>query len=133
MVTTNSIVRLLLLTLVFVIGFFATASDVSAQATKDQKVVERDDTDDDENLSAEDRKSVKITYEQARAIALKRITGSVIDGELEKENGRLQYAFDIKDAAGNVFDVEIDAMTGEILQAEKDDEDGDGEGDNSSS
>ena len=133
MVTTNSIVRLLLLTLVFVIGFFATASDVSAQTTKDQKVVERDDNDDDENLSAEDRKSVKITYEQARAIALKRITGTVIDGELEKENGRLQYAFDIKDAAGNVFDVEIDAMTGEILQAEKDDEDGDGEGDNSSS
>lgn len=101
----------------------------NAQTDKENKekkqVREDDNNDDDENLSSEDKKQVKISMEEARAIALKRVSGSVIDEELEKENGRLQYAFDIRDAAGKVFDVEIDAITGEVLQAGEDDEDGD--------
>ena len=49
----------------------------------------------------------------------------MIDEELEKEHGRLQYAFDIRDENGQVWDVEIHAMTGEVLQAILDDEDDD--------
>jgi len=101
-----------------------------AQTAKENKEKkhesEDDDNDADEKLSPEDAQQTKISMVQARAIALKRISGKIIDAELEKENGRLQYAFDIRDADGKVFDVEIDAITGEVLQAiEDDDEDGD--------
>lgn len=88
-----------------------------------QEKEEDDDNDDDGNLSAEDKARVKITLEEARAIALKRVEGSVLDEELEKENGRLQYAFDICNNDGKVWDVEISAVTGEVLQAIADDDD----------
>ncbi len=83
------------------------------------------DNDDDEKLSSEDVKQVKVSVEEARAIALKSISGRVIDEELEKENGRLQYAFDIRDADGKMFEVEIDAVTGNVLQAEEEEDDDD--------
>lgn len=101
----------------------------NAQTDKDKKERkqerEDDDKDNDERLSVRDKKRAKITLEEARAIALKRVSGTFVEEELEKEKGRLQYAFDIRDSAGKVWDVEIDAITGEVLQAAEDDEDGD--------
>jgi uncharacterized membrane protein YkoI len=82
-----------------------------------------EDQDDDEELSAEDKKKVKITLEQAKAIALKRVPGTILDAELEKEHGRIQYAIDVCDAKGILWDVEIDAVTGDVLQAVEDDDD----------
>lgn len=102
---------------------------VNAQTDKDKKEKkqeqEDDDKDGDEKLSSKDKKKAKISMEEARAIALKRVAGTVVEEELEKEKGRLQYAFDIRDSSGKVWDVEIDAVTGEVLQAAEDDEDGD--------
>lgn len=93
------------------------------------EILKADDDDDDDNdgekVTAADAKQAKISMEAARSIALKRINGSVMDEELEKENGRLQYAFDIRDSSGKIWDVEIDAVTGEVLQAEPDDDDDD--------
>ncbi len=87
-----------------------------------------DDDDADKKVSPEEAKQAKISMEEAKSIALKRVDGSILEEELERENGRLQYAFDIRAADGKIFDVEIDAMTGEVLQAEEDDdEDGDNE------
>lgn len=101
----------------------------NAQTDKDKKErkqeKEDDDKDDDEKLSSKDKKKAKITMEEARTIALRRVAGTVVEEELEKEKGRLQYAFDIKDSDGKMWDVEIDAITGEVLQAAEDDEDGD--------
>jgi hypothetical protein len=37
----------------------------------------------------------RITVEQAREVALRAVPGSVTDSELEKENGRLIYSFEI--------------------------------------
>ncbi|MGB7209764.1 MAG: PepSY domain-containing protein [Pyrinomonadaceae bacterium] len=103
----------------------------NAQTDKDKKEKkqerEDDDKDDDEKLSSRDKKKAKITLEEARAIALRRVAGTVVEEELEKEKGRLQYAFDIRDSSGKIWDVEIDAITGEVLQAAEDDEDGDNE------
>lgn len=103
----------------------------NAQTDKDKKEKnqerEDDDNDADEKVSPEEAKQAKISMEEAKAIALKRVDGSILDEELEKENGRLQYAFDIRAADGKIFDVEIDAMTGEVLQVEEDDEDGNNE------
>lgn len=101
----------------------------NAQNDKDKKERkqerENDDKDKDEKLSSKDKKKAKITLEEARAIALKRVAGTVVEEELEKEKGRLQYAFDIRDNSGKIWDVEIDAITGEVLRAAEDDEDDD--------
>jgi uncharacterized membrane protein YkoI len=70
----------------------------------------------------------KLTPDQARALALARVPGGrILDGEIEEEDGRLVYSFDLAvDGQPGVMDVEIDAMTGEVLAAEPDDEE-DGE------
>ena len=86
--------------------------------------------DDDEESEAVKKanfekysKQAKITMQQAEAIALQKVPGTIIDRDLEKEKGRLQYAFDIRDANGKLFDVEVDAKTGKILKAVEDTED----------
>jgi len=104
------------------------AQKPAAKPVKKEKVVKKSDDEDDDDgddVSTDEAKSVAITLEAARAIALAKVNGKVIDEELEKEHGRLQYAFDIKDENGQVWDVEIHAMTGEVLQAILDDEDDD--------
>lgn len=83
-------------------------------------VFAQDKRDDSDKPSAEMAKQAKITMEQAKAIALKRVPGTILEEDLEMERGRLQYAFDIKDANGKIFDVEIDAKTGAVLTAVQD-------------
>ncbi|CAN5453205.1 PepSY domain-containing protein [soil metagenome] len=78
-----------------------------------------------ENLSPQTR----ITKEQARKIALERVSGTVVDEEFEKENGKMVYGFEIKDASGKVMEVKIDAETCNIISVEQDDEDSDANGD----
>ncbi|MEO5589395.1 MAG: PepSY domain-containing protein [Gemmatimonadaceae bacterium] len=63
------------------------------------------------------RKAAKITMTQARATALKEVpNGRVRDGELEREDGKLIYSFDIavKGKSG-VDEVQIDAITGAVV------------------
>jgi len=126
----NSIIGFLVMALVLGIGICSLPQNADAQTDKDknEKKQERedDDNDADEKLSPEEARQVKISLEEARAIALKRVGGTVLEEELEKENGRLQYAFDIRDQNGKIFDVEIDATTGAVLQAGEDDDDKDG-------
>lgn len=86
-------------------------------------VFAQNERNDDDKPGPEMAKQAKITPEQARAIALAKIPGTIIDAELEVERGRLQYAIDVKDANGVVSDVEIDAKTGAVLQAIPDDDD----------
>ena len=66
----------------------------------------------------------KITESQARASALARVPGGrFVDAELEEEDGRLVYSFDLAvDGHAGVTDVEIDAMTGDVLSVEHEDE-----------
>ena len=126
----NSIIGFLVMALVLGIGICSLPQNADAQTDKDknEKKQEREDDDNDADgkLSPEEARQVKISLEEARAIALKRVGGTVLEEELEKENGRLQYAFDIRDQNGKIFDVEIDATTGAVLQAGEDDDDKDG-------
>lgn len=59
----------------------------------------------------------KITLAQARAIALKREAGTIVDQELEREAGGsgLRFSFDVKTRAA-VREVGVDAVTGKILE-----------------
>lgn len=108
----------------------------SAQTTNETpnqtgcKVEDEDDDDDADEKANQSKyaKEAKITMAEARAVALKRVPGTILEEELEKEKGRLQYAFDICSENKQVFDVEIDAKTGEVLKAGLDDEDDDDDG-----
>lgn len=66
-------------------------------------------------------KEAKITMEQARETALKRAPGKIEEGELEKENGKLVYSFDIRTSDGMITEVQVDAKNGEIVSVEKED------------
>jgi uncharacterized membrane protein YkoI len=57
----------------------------------------------------------KVTLAQARATALKAERGTIVAQELEMEQGRLRYSFDVK--VGKVMrEVGVDAKNGKVLE-----------------
>ncbi len=62
----------------------------------------------------------KITKEEAIAAAMTYSTGTVIDAELDNEDGNLVYSIEM-DYNQNVFDVKVDAGNGVVLKIETDD------------
>ena len=62
----------------------------------------------------------KITQEQATKTALSKVPNGVIkEGELENENGKLVWSFDITTPGSkNITEVQVDAKTGEIVSVE---------------
>src|SRR5262245_27939130 len=96
---------------IFAIGLISGPQTVSAQDKPKPDVKEKakecDDDDDDEDITEADRALVKVTFADARKIALQRAPGKITDQELEKEKGRLQYAFEIIGDDGKEYDVEI--------------------------
>jgi peptidase YpeB-like protein len=61
------------------------------------------------------QKEAKISMKHARSIALKAAPGTIASEELERENGRLIYSFDIKNKKGEVTEVNVNAMNGEVV------------------
>src|SRR5580693_1230479 len=60
----------------------------------------------------------KITKEQAEQTALAKAPGGTVkEGELEKEKGKLIWSFDITGSPG-VTEVNVDAITGEVVGVE---------------
>lgn len=57
----------------------------------------------------------KLTKQQAKTIATKKEPGKVQSGELEHENGRWIYSFDIK-AGSQIHEVNVDANTGAVVE-----------------
>ncbi|MFL6468441.1 MAG: PepSY domain-containing protein [Pyrinomonadaceae bacterium] len=128
MIHARSIDHFLLLAISFVIFLAAaplSAASQTARPATEAKEKGHDCGDDDEDITEADRALVKISVKDAKLIALGRIPGKIMDAEFEKEHGRLQYAFDILGDDGKTYDVEIDAITGEVIQAELDDDDND--------
>jgi predicted small secreted protein len=70
----------------------------------------------DENQSALQAKA-KVTEAQARNTALAKVpNGKIKEGELEEENGRLVWSFDITvSGSKNTTEVQVDANTGEVV------------------
>ena len=60
----------------------------------------------------------KLTAEQAQEIALKKIAGEVQKHEMESEDGKAVYVFEIKTSESKVMEVNIDGNTGEVLEIE---------------
>ncbi|WP_055740673.1 PepSY domain-containing protein [Heyndrickxia shackletonii] len=59
-----------------------------------------------------------ISEKQAEDIALKRIKGDVLNVEMEKEEGKTYYEVKIITSNKVLFEVEIDAHTGKIVEVE---------------
>jgi uncharacterized membrane protein YkoI len=59
-----------------------------------------------------------VSAEQARRTALARVPGQVIEEELEDEDGRWVWEFDIRPSAAGVPDQEVvvDATSGQIIE-----------------
>lgn len=91
--------------LLVVTGLFAFAS-ISASAQEEKQ---------DKNLA----RQAKITMARARSIAHKRAAGKIESQELERENGKLIYSFDIRNAKGTITEVQVDAKTGAVVSVEE--------------
>ncbi len=63
----------------------------------------------------------KVSKAEAEKIALAKVPGGTIkEGEIEKEKGKLIWSFDIATPGSkDVTEVNVDAMTGEVLAVEK--------------
>jgi uncharacterized membrane protein YkoI len=66
------------------------------------------------------KSQAKIPVEDARATASKKVPGEIKEEELEKENGKLVYSFDIQ-APGqkDITEVQVSAMDGTVVSVEK--------------
>ncbi len=62
--------------------------------------------------------NTRISKKEAEAIALKKVKGQVVNIKLENDDGKEKYEVIIK-SAGAVYEVEIDAKTGQVLEVEK--------------
>ena len=67
--------------------------------------------------------SARVAMAAARSTALARVPGGqVVHEELERENGRLIYSFDIKKGPeSGVEEVQVDARDGSVVSAEHED------------
>ena len=124
MIKLKTVIGFLIIALMAGISVLVLPQTGFAQTGCQAKIEDRDEDDAAEKANQPKyAKEAKITMAEAKTIALKRVPGTILDGELEKEKGRLQYAFDICSEKNQIFDVEIDAKTGEVLKAGLDDED----------
>ena len=64
--------------------------------------------------------AAKLSRADAQAIALAKVPGGTVkEGELEKEHGRLIWSFDIATpGTANITEIQVDAQTGEVVSQE---------------
>ncbi len=63
-------------------------------------------------------RSYRINSEAAIQIALQQVPGQVIKVELDYENGILVYEIGIRTSSGIIYEVHVNAFTGQILKVE---------------
>lgn len=81
---------------------------------------DREDSADKAKLMAE----AKISQDDAQKTALERVpNGTIKEGELEKEHGKLQWSFDVATpGTTDITEVNVDAITGTVINTEKESE-----------
>ena len=61
----------------------------------------------------------RIGMKRAKQIALQQVKGTIKSSELEKENGKMIYSFDIRNTKGGITEVNIDAYTGKVIEVKE--------------
>ncbi|GKS59398.1 hypothetical protein YTPLAS18_29250 [Nitrospira sp.] len=64
-------------------------------------------------------KDAKVTIEQAIKTATDKMSGTVVEAELEKEHGKTVWEVEILGSDGSVTEVHIDAADGSVIDMEK--------------
>ncbi|UHA72198.1 PepSY domain-containing protein [Paenibacillus sp. 481] len=93
---------------------------------------DRDDRDDDDNVKSVVAKKnvsngnaiankVKITKEQAIRIALNKVSGKVVEIELDKDDNQYEYEVEIKTNDGREVKIDVSATTGNVLKVDWED------------
>ena len=110
-----NVTRHLLAAAVVAVGSFA-AAVAHAQAAKPASHAMTTHVSGDAKLKAE----AKVKEAEAIAIARKEVpTGKIESGEIERENGKLIYSFDIKvPGKSGIEEVNVDATTGSLVAHE---------------
>ena len=84
------------------------------------KIVEVEWENDNMDLDAF-LENAKVSPAQAREAALQRVPGRIDDMDLETTStGIMSYEFEVITPDGKEMDVEVDAMTGKVLEVESD-------------
>ena len=66
-----------------------------------------------------------VSMNSAIEIALQQVPGNVIGAEFENEDGQIVWEVEILAANKEVYELEIDATSGKVLEQKKDDDDED--------
>ncbi|MHC8395809.1 PepSY domain-containing protein [Pseudomonas sp. LB3P93] len=78
------------------------------------------DLDPDEALRLRDAGTI-VSFEKLNATALAKHPGSTISGtELEEEYGKYIYQVELRDPQGIEWDLELDAVSGQVLKDHQD-------------
>lgn len=75
--------------------------------------------DNETNGKAEMAATAKVTIEQAVKTASEKVSGKVIEAELEKDRNKLVWEVEIVTADKKVMEVHIDADTGAVIDVEE--------------
>lgn len=72
-----------------------------------------------EHSKATEHSKPSVSMEAAQKTALSQVPGgSIKEAELEKENGRLVYEFEVVDSSHRVSKIDVDANSGDIVGVE---------------
>jgi uncharacterized membrane protein YkoI len=74
--------------------------------------------DDKEGKITDLVKDAKVTIDQAIKTASEKVSGTVVEAELEKKHGKTVWEVEVLGADGNVTEVHIDAATGAVIDTE---------------
>lgn len=96
----------------------ATSGEIIHKEQENSLTVLKDDKN--KGISKVDEKY--ITADEAIAIAMKTAQGTVTELELDDDDGRVHYEIEIEDGVYE-YEFEIDAITGEVLDFEKEQDD----------
>lgn len=110
---TRSITKFALFSFLILGVFGLSAASVSAQER--ERGEKSESSEREGKVGAKLAKKTKITLAEAREIALREENGTVESEELEKEHGKLVYSFDIRNAAGTITEIWVDAKTGKVV------------------
>lgn len=97
-----------------------TALMTAAALTVTAGYVQAKDLGPDEALRLRDAGTIQ-SFEKLNAVALaKHANATITDTELEEEYGKYVYQVELRDAKGVEWDVEVDAVTGQVLKDHQD-------------
>lgn len=80
------------------------------------------DSEGDDVSQKQLEKKAEISKEEAITISLEEVPGKAVQTELEDEDGKTVYEVDVKAEDGKMWDLEINAGNGDVLQKETDDD-----------